>query len=49
MLSKRLKYKLDGGLFNFIFFFHGFEGDLKFCCSYYVSFYGAFFGGLVLA
>lgn len=43
MLSNLLKYKLDGGLFNF--FFHGYEGDLKFCRSYYVSFSGAFSGG----
>ena len=43
MLSNLLKYKLDGGLFKS--FFHGYEGDLKFCRSYYVSFSGAFSGG----
>ena len=43
MLSKLLKYTLDGGFFNL--FFHGYEGDLKFCRSYHVSFSGAFSGG----
>lgn len=43
MLSNLLKYKLDGGLFKS--FFHRYEGDLKFCRSYYVSFSGAFSGG----
>ena len=42
MLSNLLKYKLDGGLFKS--FFHRYEGDLKFCRSYYVSFSGEFSG-----